>query len=105
MVDLYIIGMETLLGLVCFGLFLYQTIALLEIYSSRDTFRTSKEVEWTKPMPSPLVIICQEPGSLNISDDNIKVAANTWSNFTLDRIVTAFKVIRVNKNCYTYFVV
>ena len=90
------------MGLVCFGLFLYQTIALLKIYNSRDTFRTIKEVDYKKPMPSPLVIICQEPGSLNISEDNIGVAADSWSNFTLDRIATAFKVNRVNKKFNIY---
>ena len=93
---LYLLGLETLLGLVCFWLFLYQTIALLKNFNSRDTFRTTKEMDYEGPMPSPVVIICQDPGSLNISEDNVRVAANTWSNFTVEKITTAFKVIKVN---------
>ena len=86
-------GLETLLGLVCFGLFLYQSIALIRNFSSRDTLRTIKEVDHEGPMPSPLVIICQDPANLNISEDNIRATAKSRTNFTVDKIATAFKVI------------
>ena len=83
------------MGLVCFGLFLYQSIILLENFRSRDTLRSIKEVDHEGPMPSPLVIICQDPGNLNISEENVRVKTktDTFSNFTLGKITTAFKVL------------
>ena len=42
---------------------------------------------------SPLVIICQDPGSLNISDDSVRVTPYSQSNFSFNKIVTAFKVV------------
>ena len=95
---LYFLGLETLLGLVCFCLFLYQTIVLLRNFNSRDTLKITKEMDYEGPMPSPLVIFCQDPGSLNISEDNVRLAPYTWSNFTIEKITTAFKVIKVNIN-------
>ena len=91
----YLLGLETLLGLVCFGLFLCQSTALFRNFSSGDTLRTIKEVDHEGPMPSPLVIICQDPGNLNISEDNVRAAGRTRTrtNFTVDKMTTAFKVI------------
>ena len=74
-------------------MFLYQSILLLQNYNSRDTFRTIKEIDIKGPMPSPLVIICQDPGSLNISDESVRVTPYTHSNFSFNKIVTAFKVV------------
>ena len=90
--------MKTLLGLLFSGLFLYQSIILLENYNSKGTFRTIKEVDIKGPMPSPLVIICQDPGSLNISELNVRIApwSNSWSNRTINTGIldTFFKVIK-----------
>ena len=44
------------------------------------------------PMPSPMVIICQVPGSLNISDLSVSVSPFS-SNFTIKTLDTFFKVI------------
>ena len=80
------------------GLFLYQSVILLQNYNSRDTFRTIKEIDIKGPMPSPLVIICQDPGSLNISELNVRIApwSNSWSNYTINTstLDTFFKVIK-----------
>ena len=90
-------GLRTLLGLIFSGLFLYQSIILLDNYNSKDTFRTVKEVDMKgpMPMPSPLVIICQDPGSLNISDLTVSQAPYSWTNFTVNTMETLFKVIQI----------
>ena len=88
--------MKTLLGLLFSGLFLYQSIILLENYNSKGTFRTIKEVDIKGPMPSPLVLICKDPGSLSISELAVSISQYTKSNTTLQTIATVFKVITAN---------
>ena len=91
----YASGLKILIGLVSVGLFLYQSILLLQNYNQRDTFRTIREMDIKGPMPSPLVIICQDPGSLNISDDSVRVTPYSHINFSFNKIVTAFKVLEM----------
>ena len=81
------------ISLVCSGLFVYQTYILLRNFYSKDTFRTVRELDVEGPMPSPLFIICQDPGSLNSSEDFIRMAPMSYSNVTMYKIATAFKVI------------
>ena len=85
-------GLKLLIGLVCCGLFLYQTVILLRNFYSNDTFRTIKELDVEGPMPSPLIIICKDPGSLNASEDFARASPYSWSNITMNKIATAFKV-------------
>ena len=92
MIIRYDSGLKTLLVLVSSGLFLSQSIILLQNYNSKDTFRTLREMDIKGPMPSPLVIICQDPGSLNISDLSVSVSPFS-SNFTIKTLDTFFKVI------------
>ena len=91
-------GLKLLIGLVCCGLFLYQTVILLRNFYSNDTFRTIKELDVEGPMPSPLIIICKDPGSLNASEDFARASPYSWSNVTMNKIATAFKVGKENPN-------
>ena len=61
---------------------------------SKDTFRTTREVHIKGPMPSPLVLVCKDPGSVSISDLTVSISPYTWPNTTtLTTIATIFKVI------------
>ena len=86
------VGLKLMIGLVCSGLFVYQTYVLLRNFYSNDTFRTVRELDVEGPMPSPLIIICQDPGSLNSSEDFVRVSPMSYSNVTIYKIATAFKV-------------
>merc|ERR1712062_461471 len=43
------------------------------------------------PMPSPLVVLCQDPGSVDISELSVSQAPWSWSNFTVKTLGTFFK--------------
>ena len=92
---MHFLGLEILIGLICLGMFSYQSILLVRNFNSGDTFRSSKELKVLGPMPSPMIFICQLPGSRNISDVALRVSPvwNSHTNFTIKKIETAFKVL------------
>ena len=82
------------MALICGGLFLYQSIILIKNYNSKDTFRTIREENIKGPMPSPLLLVCKDPGAVSISDLTVSISPGTRPNTTtIHTIATAFKVI------------
>ena len=66
----------------------------LVLYESRASLENT---HFKGPMPSPLVLVCKDPGSVNISGLEVSLSPSTWPNTTtLTTIATAFKVIVEN---------
>ena len=84
-----------LIGLLCFGLTVYQCVLLFENYNKRDTVSKSSEIHIKEEFLTATIIICTDPPNLNESHDIIKETVHDGTNFTLkspQKMKTIFKV-------------
>ena len=79
------------MAFVSFVIFLSQSIILIQNFNTGDTFRTTREVDFEGPLPSPTIIICQDPGATNISEELVRLSPGS-ADITISKLATVFKV-------------